>query len=325
MNLPSQLLRLSEGGEPALTHAPEPGSPDAHAFSRLAKLGVLERLEDLDTWDACEGCDCGAVERQVRWLGDKPAAICPLDAARDTVLLAHQVAMYRLRPALLALQIAQAAGVDRVPDEVVPGIWLAGRLADERSLVIATSSVALRQPATIDRLKSIDRSARIAMIGHVSSATAVSTLRERGIDVVPPDEVFLPGLSGRPFAVDRNRLFPMPTGQPRLSIDRAGRSFVLDGRPLRLSDQSARLLDALADAALGSARFLTQTEVQAAVYGALRLPDSRPLRDVARDLRNQLAEGLGGADAEAVRQLIENKRVEQYRLKLKPEEIAIAG
>jgi hypothetical protein len=85
------------------------------------------------------------------------------------------------------------------------------------------------------------------------------------------------------------------------------------------------LLDALAETARQHSGFLSQDDVQAAVYGLLRPPESRQLRDVARDLRDQMAQGLPGEEARAVRQLIENKRVERYRLDLTPEEIAIVG
>ena len=325
MNLPSQLLRLSEGGEPALTHGPEPGSVDARAFSRLVELGVLDRQEDLTSWDPCAGCDCGAVERPIRWNGNQPIACCSVDAAQDTVLAGHEIEIYRLRPGQLAAQVAQAAGLDGSADLVVPGLWLLGRVAADRTLVLAMSTSALKHAGALDRLRTIDRASRFTMIAGIRSTIEIAELAARGIDVIAPDDVFLPSLPQMPIQLDLSKLIPSSAMTSRLSIDRTSWQFELDGRMLHLTDQTSRLLNALAETARHHSGFLSQEEVQATVYGSLRPPDSRQLRDVARDLRDQMAQGLAGEEASAVRQLIQNKRVERYRLSLAPEEIAIAG
>lgn len=323
MNLPSYLLRLSEGGEPALTHGLEPGADHARAFARLVQLGVLDRQEDVTSWSPCAGCDCGAEERPIRWDGECPIAVCPVDAGQDTPLHASEIEVYRLRPIQLAAQVAQAAGLDGAPDLVVPALWLLGRVTADRTLVLAMSTSALKHAGALDRLRAIDRAARFTLIAGITSTTEIAALAERGIDVIAPDDVFLPSLPQMPIRLDRSKLIPSSAMTPRLSVDRTSWRFELDGRVLHLTDQTSRLLDALAETARQHSGFLSQEEVQAAIYGSLRPPDSRQLRDVARDLRDQMAQGLAGQDANAVRQLIRNKRVEQYRLDLTPEEIAI--
>jgi DNA-binding response OmpR family regulator len=325
VNLPSRLLRLSEGGEPALTHGPEPGSTDARAFSRLVELGVLERQDYLTAWDPCDSCDCGAEERLIRWDGNQPFAVCPMDAGQDTALLRSEIERYQMRPAQLAAQISKAAGLDHLPDMVVPGLWLIGRVTGDRTLVVAMSTAVLRHQATLDRLRAVDRATRYTLIGHVSSATEIAALGERGVDVVSPDDAFMPSLPQMPIRLDRSKLIPSSAMTPRLSVDRTSWRFELDGRVLHLTDQTSRLLHALAETARRHSGFLSQADVQAAVYGALQPPDSRQLRDVARDLRDQMAQGLAGEEASAVRLLIQNQRVERYRLALAPEEIAIMG
>lgn len=327
MNLPSQLLRLSEGGEPALTHGPEPGSVDARAFSRLVELGVLDRQEDLTSWDPCGGCDCGAVDRPIRWTGDQPIACCPVDAAQDTVLLASEIMTYRLRPAEFVKQVAQAAGLDREPDLVVPGLWLLGRIAADRTLVLAMSTSALKRAGALDRLRATERSTRYAMIAAVTSATEIAALAERGIDVIAPDDVFLPSLPQKPIRLDMDLLREARgmAEPPLLAINRMAFTAFYRGARVRLSKRDFGLLAVLVRDARDGGAASPRDDLYKALVGRddadASVGDEQIDKSVSR-VRTALC-AAAGEPATHGRQILVAVRGEGYRLDIPGDHIQV--
>lgn len=317
VNLPSQLLRLSEGGEPALTHGPEPGSADARAFSRLVELGVLERQEDLTAWDPCVGCDCGADERPIRWGGNRPVAICPVDAGQDMVLAAYEIETYRLQPARLAAQICRAAELDRAPDMVVQGFWLIGRVAADRTLVVAMSTSALRHPATLDRLRTIDQPARFTLIARITSTTEIAALAERGIDVVSPDDAFLPSLPQQPVRLDMQRLREAgATAElPLLAVNAMAVTAVYQGRPMAIRRRDFQVLLVLVREARDGAAALRE-DLYHALEGSTNAenpPSAHEIDKVIDRLRAAFCAAIG-APRSFGREVIRTVRSHGYRL-----------
>lgn len=285
MNLPSQLLRLSEGGEPAQTHGPEPGSADARAFSRLVELGVLERQDDLIAWDPCDSCDCGAEERPIRWDGDQPFAACPMDAGQDTALLRSEIEIYQLQPAQLAAQIGKAAGLDRLPDMVVPGLWLIGRVTGDRALVVAMSTAVLRDQATLDRLRAVDRATRFTLIAHVASATEIAALEERGVDVVSPDDAFLPSLPHVPVRIDIEliRQARAATEAPHLLVNEMAVTAIYQGAPLVIRRRDFQVLLVLVREARDGAAAL-RDDLYHALEGSAKADDPPAAHEIDKSI-----------------------------------------
>jgi len=276
MNLPSYLLRLSEGGEPALTHGLEPGADHARAFARLVQLGVLDRQEDATSWSPCAGCDCGAEERPIRWDGERPIAACPVDAGQDTPLHASEIESYRLRPIQFVAQVSQVAGLDRVPDLVVPALWLLGRVTADRTLILAMSTSALQHAGALDRLRALDRATRFTLIANITATTEIAALAERGIDVISPDEAFLPSLPQKPIRLDMDlirdaRAMMVP---PLLAVHEAAVTAVYRGIPLTLRRRDFDVLLVLVREAKDGAAALREDLYQA-LSGAAD-PDDPP-------------------------------------------------
>ncbi len=327
MNLASQLLRLSEGGEPALTHGPEPGSADARAFSRLVELGVLDRQEDITSWDSCADCDCGAVERPIRWKGNQPIACCPVDAAQDTVLLASEIITYRLRPGQLAAQVAQAAGLDGSPELVVPGLWLLGRIAADRTLVLAMSTSALKHAGALERLRAIERAARFTMIAGITSATEIAALAERGIDVIAPGDVFLPSLPQKPIRLDMDLLREARgmAEPPLLAINRMAFTAFYRGAAVRLSKRDFGLLGVLVRDARDGGAASPRDDLYRALLGRddadAPIGDEQVDKSVSR-VRSALC-AAAGEPATHGRQILVAVRGEGYRLDIPGDRIQV--
>lgn len=327
MNLPSQLLRLSEGGEPALTHGPEPGSADARAFSRLVELGVLERQDDVTTWDPCAGCDCDADERPIRWDGDRPVAVCPVDAGQDTVLAGHEIEVYRLRPGQLAAQVVQAAGLDGPPDLVVPGLWLLGRVSGDRTLVLAMSTSALEHAGALERLRGIERAARFTIIAGITSAAEIAALAERGIDVVSPESVFLPSLPQKPIRLDMGLLREARgmAEPPLLAINRMAFTAFYRGAAVRLSKRDFGLLGVLVRDARDGGAASPRDDLYKALVGRddadAPIGDEQVDKSVSR-VRSALC-AAAGEPATHGRQILVAVRREGYRLDIPGDRIQV--
>jgi hypothetical protein len=219
----------------------------ARALPWLVEQGVLALHERLTSWDPCAGCECGLAERPIRWTGGRPFAACPLDADSDTALEPSVLAVYRLAPARLAALVARAAGTPGHPEEVVPALWRLGRLAGGRVLVLAMSSAAVRHPGAFDRLRAIDGAARITLVAAIASASEGAALRERGVDVVAPDDAFLPGEPAQPIRLDHDRLLGATSADPDLlEVHPMAVSAAFGGRPLPLEPRDFRVLAVLA-------------------------------------------------------------------------------
>lgn len=328
MNLPTLLLRLSEGGEPALLNGFDASfGGGAGAVQRLLEQGVLEQQETLVAWDPCAGCDCGAMERPVRWRHGRPFAACPVDVLADTPLQPEMLRVYRLSPDHLAQQVGLAVGTKGQPEEILPALWRLGELASGRVVVIAMRSAAALHPGVFDRLRIIDRDAHITLIAAIGSASTIAALAERGIDVLRPYEVFLPSEAAWPIRVNRNRFEGAPPvhGQPLLTVNKFGVTATFHGIPLTLARRDFQLLLVLIrEANDGGAAALRED-----LYKALADDDDAdiPLGDEQVDksvsrVRGALCMAAGVPRAEG-RKLIVAVRKHGYRLTVPKNRIQI--
>lgn len=317
--LPALLLQLSEGGEPALLNGYDALSePGAGAFRRLLEIGVLEQQESLAAWDPCLGCDCGATERPIRWRLGRPFAACPADVLADTPLQPEMLRVYRLSPDRFAEQVGLAVGINRKPEEILPALWRLGELASGRVVALAMCSTAALRPGAFDRLRAIDRDARIVLIAAIGAASAVAALAERRIDVLRPDEAFLPSEAAWPIRVNRSRFDGTAPGheKPLLIVNQLGVTATFHEMPLTLSRRDFQLLLVLVrEANDGGAAALREDLYRALTeYDDEDIPpgDEQVDKSISR-VRGALCAAAGITRAEG-RKLIVAVRKHGYRL-----------
>ncbi|CAH0124246.1 helix-turn-helix domain-containing protein [Roseomonas sp. CECT 9278] len=318
-SLPVLLLRQSEGGDPAyLLGVPNLSPAAASAFQQLLALGVVLHRRVLDTWDPCATCSCGAEERRVRWIDSAPFAICPLSREDDEALDPGDLQLFQISLSRLTELVGRAAALDDRPEQVAPCLWRLGRLAGGRVLLLATSSSAVRGAGVFDRLKALDRSAHITLIANMKSAVDIAALAERGIDVVPPDEAFMPSEPTRPVRVDLNRLLMVTvTSDPDvLEVSPLAFTSAYGGRALPLEPRDARVLNILAREADDGGSLATRDDLYRALVGRddadAPVGDEQLEKSVSR-IRGALCDARGMPRAEGKR-LIAAVRGHGYRL-----------
>lgn len=318
-SLPVLLLRQSEGGEPAyLLGVPDLSPAAASAFQQLLALGVVLYRRDLETWDPCATCSCGAEERRVRWIDSTPVAICPLSREDDEALNPGDLKLFEISLPRLAEVVGRAAALDDRPEQVGPRLWRLGSLAAGRVLLLATSSTAVRGAGIFDRLKALDRSARFTLIASMKSTVEIASLAERGIDVVAPDEAFLPSEPTRPVRVDMDRLLVVTvTSDPDvLEVNPLAFTSAYGGHALQLEPRDARVLNILAREADDGGSLATRDDLYRALVG--RDDANAPVGDEQLDksvsrIRGALCDARGLPRAEGKR-LIAAVRGHGYRL-----------
>lgn len=319
-SLVSLLLRRSEGGQEAVLWGRDAAPHFGPAFDRLLAARVLVERAPATSWSTCRRCDGACDAREIVELDGEWVAECP-HYRNETVRLApHEVRSFSIDVGTLVAELAKASELGGEYELVGDGIWLVGHLVGGRPVFLATNELVLAGPSGLTLLAARSAPAEpTILVPDAAPASVLRSCRDRGWHVVPVEQALAE--TGVRLKVDA--LVPSPAPRARLVFSRAGLAFSLDGRALTLGEQAARLLAALAAAARQHPGFLQRDEIQSAIYGKLSLPDARPLRDVARDLRDQMAAGLAAADARAVRDLIKNQRVERYRLALSADDIQI--
>lgn len=318
-SLPVLLLQQSEGGDPAyLLGVPDLSPAADSAFQQLLALGVVLHARELDTWDPCATCSCGAEERRVRWIDSTPVAICPLSREDDEALDPGDLKLFEISLTRLAEVVARAAALDDRPEQIAPRLWRLGRLAGSRVLLLATSSTAVRGAGIFDRLKTLNRSARFTLIADMKSTVDIASLAERRIDVVPPDEAFLPSEPTKPVRVDMDRLLVAAvTSDPDvLEVTPLAFTSAYGGRALHLEPRDARVMNILAREADDGGSLATRDDLYRALIGRddadAPVGDEQLEKSVSR-IRGALCDARGLPRAEGKR-LIAAVRGHGYRL-----------
>ncbi|MBF0093034.1 MAG: hypothetical protein HQL34_00660 [Alphaproteobacteria bacterium] len=294
--LPRLLLRLSEGVSPTLW-----GRVAVRHFGRefdhLLAERVLVEEPPADTWSPCVGCDCGLDGRPIQRINGQIFAACPLDHRSDATLTENDLRNFRINVAALVRYIALASGLGQ-PDEILPAVWFLGRQPTGRTVFLANSLIGAGQPMFIDALKRSSRGAPITLLCPSDlTNTAVRRLEDTGVVIVRADDA----LGGDGFALDVSGLTCLTTDMyiaPRLIVVRSQNKVILDGRERIVPAQPYRLLLLLAETALARGGVLSIRGIEAHT--------GREARDVARELRDRLAEGC--PDTEAARHLVRNSR-----------------
>lgn len=328
MTLPTLLLQLTEGGAPVLIQGtPDLPPAEVGAFRRLLEQGVLEQQGQLNSWDPCVGCACGADERAVRWRDGLPVAVCPIDAGADTPLSPDELQVYRVSLPALAQQIGRALGVrDRV-EEVIPSLWRLGLLAAGQIALLATQSTAVRRPGAMERVKAVDPAGRFILIGAIESASERAALAACGIRVVLPEEAFLPSEPAQPIRINPTRFGADAPGAeaPLLNLNLLGFTVTFHGKPVHLGPRDFRVLSILVREARDGAAAARRDDLHAALTEGAEVADQVGDEQIDKSInriRGALCHAAGLPRAEGAR-LIATVRKHGYRLDVPGERIRI--
>lgn len=325
-SLPRYLLRLSEAGDPAdLLGRPVHCAADERTFDYLLRRGVLIEQRAVELWDPCATCNCGADDRPIRWRGELPYAACRLGPARDTVLDADDLATFRIMPAVLAAEIAEATGLPGPVTPVLPGVWHLGELQPQLPIVVTFARGAMQAPGLITALRAANPRDPIILLGPAVSAVERGRWAEADIHAATLADMLCdePLLSALALALDRARLPRGGATTPRLVIDRRLPAIVLDGARLDLPRQPHALLLLLAECAVNGSGFASISAIHAHLYGRAAVA-SNAHNDVVRELRGKL-KSLRRRDGLAPSKLVETITGQGLRLNLAPGEIEITG
>lgn len=318
-SLAKLLLRRSEGGPGAVVWGREAQPHFGRMFDRLLADGLLKERAPATTWPPCATCERQCGERDIVVIGERLVAECPEDHRHDSVLSADLIRSFEIDEAVLCRHLASGSGLAGAPTLLADGLWALGRLPSGRAVLLALDPRMATDPRLVTLIRAwSDPSETTLLLPSAFPESLCRPLVEVGLRVVAAVDA----LAGSGFALDPAVLAPGLSGRVRLSIGRAGRTVMLDRRPIQLGDQPFRLLLKLAGAVQQHGGFVEVPEIDRAIYGDQIRPAARETRDIIRLLKDGLASGLAGAEAEAARALIEGKRQpSRYRLALVAEEI----
>lgn len=320
--LPKLLLRRIEAGPGAVLWGRDAAPHFGRSFDQLLAEGILTERAPATSWSLCRICDGDCGERDIAEVDGGLVAECPQDSAHDTPLAAHEIRSFAVDVPALVGAIATRSGLAGDCEQIAGGVWFLGRLTGGRSVVLVLEEAGVRGPGGVAALRArATLAGTTILVPGYFRPPVMRPFRDAGCHVL----VSMDALDGDDFVLNHATLLPPVTHDARIAINRSSQAVALDGRPVPLTDQPYRLLVVLAEIARLHPGFLNDTGIEEAVYRNDILPSARPVRDIVRELRDQLAAGLSTTDADAIRSLIQSRRSSGYRLQLKPTEIVIVG
>ena len=315
--LQTLLLRLSEAGGRSslfgLTGKPFFGLE----FERLLARRVLVEHERLEVWPACTACDCEWGERPIQVVAGKFVAVCPTYAEQNVALDADDVRTFEIDRTNLVREVASACSVTVSPVELLPDVWLITTLPGGEVVILVLLRAAVLDPFLIPALRArVPRGLGVILTPAELPSVVAHQLNDAGFRALATSSVLKSN-----WSIDFDSLRASAATSPRLLIRQAAKSVELDGMVIPLPDQPFRTLLLLAQAVLDGRVSVEKRQLEIHLWHNLRMPDSRDVRDIIRDVRTAF-QGLGNAGAH--RGLIETKRgPTRYRLVLEAEEVSI--
>ncbi|WP_413877149.1 hypothetical protein [Albidovulum sp.] len=274
---------------------------------------MLIEQRKADSWSVCAHCDCGLDARPIRDIDGELRACCPNDASEDVILREDDLRRFLVDPDRLAAQIAASGDIGGAAARIAEGIWLLGNTSSGHAIALCLDPDELNSPGMIMAIKGAAGPQPLVLIACAFPTEISIRLRETGIEPRQLADVFRATPDGTGCLVlDK---VPTPGATPRLVLDRAAQSAILDGVRLDLPMQMFALFRLLTEQAAKRDPLLKKQEIETQT--------SRPANEIVRDLRKALAaSGLPEAQAKA---LIATVRARGYRLGLEPAEISIEG
>ncbi|MFN7306948.1 MAG: transcriptional regulator [Acetobacteraceae bacterium] len=317
--LSHQLWRLSEAGEPVVMLGRQHAVGEDAAFERLIQLGILLHRGREASWDVCSDCDCGADERAVVWDGDVATAKCVADYRRDERLDADDVRSFSVVLQAFMEGVAAAMGLGR-PEQIGPGVWSFGLLADGRIIVVAPTRAGIRQPGLVGSLRLAHREGTIVLVGPELPALVRGNLAAQNIHHVQPIHALPPSTGDNPLALDIARLPDGLAGNYRLILTTEARTARLGGKEASLPPRPFQMLRILALQHRRGKPIVSRHILLDEIFTPST--DEAAVRDLLSELRKKLIQAFG--DADDVAQLITTHTTAGYAINLPPLTVSVA-
>ena len=219
------LLRLSEGGEPALLSGAAAKPFFGAAFQELLSSKILVERALATEWPLCNTCECDLDARPIRAAEGGFVAACPLDFKADVHLDEDDVRTFQIDVASLIKQVRTASLFRGVMVEVQRGVWLLGEIAEQHAVFITLQSSAIEDPTLPRTLHGAAPGSGLTLLGPPASDDVRTRLADAQIHYVTLSEAVTEG----GFNLDLSQLLPAPS-KPRFVLERGSRRARLDGR-----------------------------------------------------------------------------------------------
>lgn len=313
-----QLWRLSEAGEPVVMLGRQHGAEEEAAFERLLQLGILVHRGREASWAVCDDCDCGADERAIVWDGDVATAKCAGDRRRDERLRADDVRSFNVVLSAFMEGVAEAMGLGR-PDQIAPGLWSLGMLADGRIIVAAPTRIGIRQPGLVGAIRLAHKEGTVILVGPELPTLMRGNLAEQNIHHVQPIHALLPPVGDLPLALDVARLPDGRAGRYSLVLTVETRTVLIGGKAATLPPRPFQLLHILARQHRRGKPIVSRHALLDEIFTPSTAEGA--VRDLVSETRRQLKRAFG--DAAEVAQLITTHTTAGYAINLPPLTVAV--
>ena len=310
-DLSQRLWLLSEAGEPVVMFGRQHAVGEEAAFERLLQLGILLHRGREASWDVCDDCDCGANERELLWDGAVVTAKCAADHRRDEHMDADDVRSFSVVLHAFMHGVATAMGLGR-PEQIAPGLWTLGMLADGRIIVAAPTRAGIWQPGLVGALRLAHKQGTIILVGPELPALVRGNLAEQNIHHVQPVHALLPPIGDLRLALDVARLPDGRSGRYSLVLTVETRAVCIGGKTASLPPRPFQLLHILARQHRRGKPIVSRHSLLDEIFTPSTAEAA--VRDLAGQLRKKLKQAFG--DGEEVAQLIATHTTAGYAINL---------
>lgn len=313
-SLSQLLLRLSEGGPPAIIPGAIAKDHFGSDFDSLLHRQTLVELEPMAEWSPCGACECEQEARSIHRLDGRLVAACPLESSEDIALDDDDIRRFEICIEHLIGTIAEQSGctADALPS--VHNLWQLSIDSPLRTVLIAPCRPTTSDATFPRAVRLLFRDPEVTLLAPAPSKADRVRMADAGIEWVE-----LAGVVGRdvqrPFAI----VLPVSarSGNPvALMIDVTSGTVVLHGDTIQLTPRSLLLLTFLATAA---GRVVKHRDIEQHIWGK-SVVGKLAVADAVRGLRKELGAHRIRSDGT---ELIQSAATVGYRLALEPSEVDV--
>jgi DNA-binding winged helix-turn-helix (wHTH) protein len=309
------LLRLSEGGEPALLSGAAAKPFFGPAFQDLLASRILVEQTPATEWTVCDACECDLGARPIRNTPNGLVAECPFHAEADTPLEAEDLRSFEIDIRGVVARIASASGFASQPAEIANQVWSLGQSPHGRSTFLIMGAPPLRQYQLLQILHGVSAGSPATLLRATSAKLDLESLTVAGIHHASLIECLS---TDRPFALDLPKLNPRSLA-PKLTLFKADQTVLYAGRRVRLTRRSFKLIWLLAGALLAGGAVVGRLRIEQGIWGNA-LVHKAAAANAVRGLRKELKPLCPRT---GTLNLIETKHTQGYLLNLLPAEVLL--